>query len=201
MRTHRHGTSIGDAEARTGETVARRVRRRIALAAIVGVLAAGLAACQDGGRGGPAALPWTEAEIAAVFDLSELGRLSLAPSGDHLLLADRPLPAAVVERFPHLTIGRATNLLAFDDDALAAMSDDARRLVEHAAPGELRALMRDHGVTMRDVHDAWTRRGRIGLQELFEVASRLDGRAGAARLAGSGAGDGSRLLEALGVAR
>jgi hypothetical protein len=160
----------------------------------------GLAACQEGISGTSAAAAWTEAEIAAVFDLSELGRLSVGPSGDHLLLAGRALPAAVIERFPHLTIGRSTNLLAFDDDALGAMSDDARRFVEHAAPGELRTMMRAYGLTMRDVHDAWTERGRIGLDELFAVAVRLDDRHGASRNAATGAA-GASLLDALGVAR
>jgi hypothetical protein len=201
MRTRQHGTSIGDAEARPDHTGRGRTRGFVRLALLAGVAVGVLAGCQDGvgGAAGPAPA-WTEAEIAAVFDLSELGRLSAAPSGDHLMLAGRALPAAVVERFPHLTIGRGTNLLAFDDDALAAMSDDARRLVEHAAPGELRAMMREHGLTMEDVHAAWTLRGRIGLGELFAVAERMDGRS-VEPSATDGIAAGARLLDALGVAR
>lgn len=204
MRTREHDTSMGAHTARSGAPAPRRARRRIGLAATAGVLMLGLVACQEGWDTTRVTAPaWTEAEIAAVFDLSELGRLSPAPSGEHLLLAGRVLPADVVERFPHLTIGRASNLLAFDDDALAAMSTDARRLVEHASPGELRALMRRHGVTMRDVHEAWASRGRIGLVELFDVAERLDARSAEAGLAvlGSGGGAGARLLLALGVDR
>lgn len=158
-----------------------------------------LAACQ--GAGGPAPVDaWTEAQVAQVFDLSELGRaMTIAPSGDHLLLDGKALPAQVLERFPHLTMGRSTNLLRFDDDVLASMSSEARTFVLGAAPGELRARLALYGLDLPTLRTAWGERGTIDLTGLHAVAADLD--RGAVATAGVGARPGTRLLVDLGVAR
>ncbi len=177
----------------------RRVlpRSRWAVAAALAAAAVILAACQGAPAG---AMPdaWSEAELSRVFDLAELGReLTIAPSGDHLLLDGRALPPEVLERLPHLTMGRSTNLLRFADDALEAMSPDARDFVMRAAPGELRARLAGYGLGMPDLRAAWGDGGELGLAGLRAVAARLD--AGAARVGVAGAA-GARLLADLGVA-
>jgi len=158
-----------------------------------------LAACQ----GGPASTmsdAWSEAELARVFDLAELGReVTVAPSGDHLLLDGRALPPEALERLPHLTMGRSTNLLRFADDALEAMAPDARDFVMRAAPGELRARLAGYGLGMPDLRTAWGERGQLDLAGLRAVAARLD--VGVARVGVGVAGAaGARLLADLGVA-
>jgi len=158
-----------------------------------------LAACQ----GGPAGLmpdAWSETELARVFDLAELGReLTVAPSGDHLLLDGRALPPEVLERLPHLTMGRSTNLLRFADDALEAMSPEARDFVMRAAPGELRARLAGYGLGMPDLRAAWGDGGQLALAELRAVAARLDAGVARAGMGVAGAA-GTRLLADLGVA-
>jgi hypothetical protein len=165
-------------------------------AAVVATL---LAACQGAGAPAPHDV-WTEAQIADVFDLSELGRaVTIAPSGDHLLLDGKALPPAVLERFPHLTMGRSANLLRFDDDALASMSSDARAFVLSAAPGELRDRLADYGLGLAALRAAWGERGTIDLTGLHAVAAELD--RGAIATAGVLGRPGARLLADLGVAR
>ncbi|MFU8887261.1 MAG: hypothetical protein ACNA8N_01520 [Trueperaceae bacterium] len=161
-----------------------------------------LAACQgvDGGAPGEA---WSEKQVAQVFDLSELGRsLTIAPSGDQLMLDGRALPPEVIERFPHLTMGRSTNLLRFADDALAAMSPEAQAFVLRAAPAELRARLAEYGLAVSDLHAGWAASGEIDLAGLRSVAARLDAAAGASDAVRAAAGSpGARLLADLGVAR
>lgn len=174
-------------------------RSRWAVAAALAAAAVILAACQSGPAG---VMPdaWSETELARVFDLAELGReLTIAPSGDHLLLDGRALPPEVLERLPHLTMGRSTNLLRFADDALEAMSPDARDFVMRAAPGELRARLAGYGLGMPDLRAAWGDGGQLDLAGLRAVAARLD--AGTARVGVGVAGAaGARLLADLGVA-
>jgi len=164
--------------------------------------AVALAGCQGVGGGAPGDA-WTEAQVAQVFDLSELGRvMTVAPNGDHLLLDGRALLPEVLERFPHLTMGRSTNLLRFADDALAAMAPEAQAFVLRAAPAELRQHLAAYGLSLADVRGAWAANGEIDLAGLRTVAARLDaavGRATSARQAGDAPG--SRLLADLGVAR
>lgn len=184
---------------RPGSFADRRARRhprwRAALALAFAALA--LAACQGAGPAPTDA--WTEVQLAGVLDLSELGRaLTIAPTGDHLLLDGRVLPADVLERFPYLTMGRSSNLLRFADDALAAMSPEAQAFVLRAAPGELRAGLAGYGLEMADLRAAWADRGEVDLAGLRAVAARLDG-AGLRSAAGR-AGAGTRLLADLGVA-
>lgn len=179
--------------------IGRGVRRAL-LALVAATLV--VAGCQ-GLDGGPPAEAWTEAQVAQVFDLNELGRsLTVAPSGDHLLLDGRALPPEVLVRFPHLTMGRSTNLLRLSDDALAAMSTEAQAFVQRAAPAELRARLSAYGLTMADLQTGWAATGQIDLAGLRSVAARLDEAAGASRVV-SGAADspGARLLADLGVAR
>ncbi len=184
---------------RRGHLGSRRPRRAL-LALVAATLA--LAGCQGVGGGAPSKA-WTEAQVAQVFDLSELGRsLTIAPSGDHLLLDGRALPPEVLERFPHLTMGRTTNLLRFSDDALAAMSPEAQAFVLRAAPGELRARLSAYGLAMSDLHAGWAASGQIDLAGLQTVAARLNGAAGATSAARATAdAPGARLLADLGVAR
>lgn len=142
---------------------------------------------------------WTEADLAGVFDLSELGStLSIAPTGDHLLLGDRVLPAEVLERFPHMTHGRSHNLLRLSADALLAMAPDAATFLIQAAPAELRAQMSGFGLSLSDLRQAWGSTGELDLAGLLAAAERLD--RASARTA-SGTGHGTGLLEALGVRR
>jgi hypothetical protein len=180
--------------------VAAREPRRALLALVAAALV--LAGCQGVGGGAPVEA-WTEAQIAQVFDLSELGRsLTVAPSGDHLLLDGRALPPEVVERFPHLTMGRTTNLLRFSDDALAAMSPEAHAFVLRAAPTELRARLAAYGLAVTDLHGGWAATGQIDLAGLRTVAARLNGAADATGTVRATADSpGSRLLADLGVAR
>jgi len=174
--------------------------RRALLALLAASVA--LAGCQALGDGAPGEA-WTEAQIAEVFDLSELGRsLTIAPSGDHLQLDGRALPPEVLERFPHLTMGRSSNLLRLADDALAAMSPVARAFVLRAAPAELRARLAAYGLTATDLQAAWAASGEIDLAGLRAVAARLDGGAATGgALHTSGDAPGERLLADLGVAR
>ncbi len=179
---------------------AAAVTRPALLALVAAALA--LAGCQGVG-GVPPAEAWTEAQVAQVFDLSELGRsLSIAPSGDQLLLDGRVLPPGVLERFPHLTMGRTTNLLRLSDDALAAMSPEAQAFVLRAAPAELRARLAAYGLAVSDLHAGWAASGELDLAGLRTVAARLDDAAAATTAARSAAdAPGARLLADLGVAR
>lgn len=166
--------------------------------AALALLAAGLllAACQ--GAGGAPGDAWTEAQLAQVFDLGELGRrLTVAPEGDHLLLDGRALRPDLLERFPHLTMGRTTNLLRLSDDALLAMSPEAQAFVLRAAPAELRERMAAYGLGLADLRTAWGEAGTLDLAGLRAVAARLDAAGG-----GIGAAEaaGARLLADLGVA-
>ena len=175
-----------------------RAARALGLAASALLAALVLAACQAGAS---VATPdaWTEAELAGVFDLSELGSdLAAAAEGDHLTLDGRALPPALLERLPHLSMGRSLNLLRLSDDALAAMAPDVAAFLVGAAPGELRAHLAGYGLTVLDVRATWGTRGVLDLTGLRAVAERLDAADGA-RVAGLGTG--SRLLADLGVAR
>ncbi len=180
----------------------RRPRRGVYGTMVALAAAVALAGCQGVGGDAPGGA-WTEAQVAQVFDLGELGRsLTVAPSGDHLLLDGRALLPEVLERFPHLTMGRTTNLLRFADDALAAMAPEAQAFVLRAAPSELRQNMAAYGLALADVRAAWDAAGEIDLAGLRTVAARLDAAGGAdiaARQAGATLG--ARLLADLGVAR
>jgi hypothetical protein len=167
---------------------------RLALAGLL--VASALAAC----GGAPVAAPdaWTEADLAGVFDLTELGSdLAMAAGGDHLTLDGRALPPALLARMPHLSMGRSLNLLRLSDDALSAMAPDVAAALVRAAPGELRAHLARYGLAVGDVRAAWGAGGELDLAALRSVAARLDG--DGVRAAGVGAG--SRLLADLGVAR
>lgn len=172
-------------------------RRLAALAALL-VAALVLAACQRDLAAAPVAA-WTEADLAAVFDLAELGRdLSAAPDGEGLLLDGKLLSADLLARFPHLSMGRTHNLLRLGDDTLAAMAPDVAAFLVRAAPGELRARLAEHGLTPGDVRAAWNGAGVLDLAAVRAVAARLDAAGG--RVAASGRGPGARLLADLGVA-
>jgi hypothetical protein len=173
---------------------------RRAGAAIAALLAAmALVACQDAVTA--PADGWTEAQLAQVFDLSELGReLVVAPSGDHLLLDGRRLPPEVVAAFPHLTMGRTSNLLRFADDALEAMAPEAQAFVLRAAPGELRARLASYGLGLADLRSAWGDHGDLSLAGLLVVAAELD-RAGLRPANAGTVANGARLLADLGVNR
>lgn len=177
--------------------LALRPRRRAAAALAAGLAAFALAACQSGTALGPADA-WTEADLADVFDLGELGAsLAPAPDGDGLLLDGRRLPAELLERFPHLTMGRTLDLLRLAPDAFAAMAPRAAEFLVAASPAELRARLAGYGLTVADVRAAWGATGALDLAALHALADRLD--AGLRPLAGPGAG--TRLLAELGVAR
>ena len=175
-----------------------RAVRALGLATIGLVASLVLAACQgDASVGAPDA--WTEAELAGVFDLTELGSdLVAAADGDHLVLGGRALPPALLARLPHLSMGRSLNLLRLSDDALSAMAPDVAAHLVGAAPGELRAHLADYGLGVADVRAAWGTTGTLDLAGLRAVAERLDAQVG---LQGAGLGAGSRLLADLGVAR
>lgn len=183
----------GPVGARSGRTV------RVLWLALIGVLASVvLAACQ-GGASVAASDAWTEAELAGVFDLSELGSdLAAAADGDHLTLDGRALPPALLERLPHLSMGRSLNLLRLSDDALAAMAPDVAAFLVGAAPGELREHLAGYGLAVPDVRAAWGTAGALDLAGLRAVAERLDGADGQHV---AGLGTGGRLLADLGVAR
>ena len=175
-----------------------RAARPLGLATLALLATLVLAACQ-GTVSDAAPGAWTEAELAGVFDLSELGSdLAAAPDGDHLVLDGRPLPPALLERLPHLSIGRSLNLLRLSDDALAAMAPEAAAFLVRAAPGELREHLARYGLAVADVRAAWGATGALDLVALRSVAERLDADAGIRR---AGMGAGSRLLADLGVAR
>lgn len=167
--------------------------------ALLGLLAPlVLAACQ-GGASVAAPDAWTEAELAGVFDLSELGSdLVAAADGDHLTLDGRALPPALLEQLPHLTMGRSLNLLRLSDDALSAMAPDVAAFLVRAAPGELREHLAGYGLHVLDVRAAWGTAGSLDLAGLRAVADRLDAADGV-RVAGLGTG--GRLLADLGVVR
>lgn len=175
-----------------------RSRRRAAAAALAaGLVAFALAACQSDTALAPEDA-WTEAELAGVFDLAELGTaLAPAPDGAGLLLDGRRLPPDLLERFPHLTMGRHLDLLRLAPDAFAAMAPRAAEFLVAASPTELRARLADYGLTVADVRAAWGAGGALDLAALHAIADRLD--AGLRPLAGPGAG--TRLLADLGVAR
>jgi hypothetical protein len=182
-----------------------RAARRGWVVAAFALAAVVLAACQSGGVTVPGD-GWSEAQLAQVFDLSELGReLTIAPEGDRLLLDGRTLPPEALAAFPHLTMGRSTNLLRFADDALEAMSPEARAFVLRAAPGELRGRLQGYGLGLDDLRHAWGDHGRLDLSGLIAVAARLDQAptSAASRLATTGAAmsAGARLLADLGVTR
>lgn len=174
-----------------------RSHHRAGVVALSALLAAfALAACQAGV--GAAEDAWSEAQLAEVFDLSELGAsLTAAPDGDGLLLDGRRLPATVLERFPHLTMGRSLDLLRLAPDAVAAMAPRAAEFLVVASPAELRARLADYGLGLADVRAAWGSAGVLDLVGLRAIADRLD--AAPRPLAGPGAG--TRLLADLGVAR
>jgi hypothetical protein len=180
--------------------VGRAPRRARTLGLVATLIAAtlALAACQgDATAAAPDA--WTEAQIAGVFDLSELGRtLAIAPDGDHLTLDGRVLPPAVLARFPHLSMGRTLNLLRLGDDALAAMAPDAAAYLVRAAPGELRARLAGYGLALDDVRTAWGDAGVLDLAGLRATAAHLDAAEG---LRTTGVAPGTRLLADLGIAR
>jgi len=177
----------------------RSIAGRLRAALAVVLLGGALVACQGTDAAGPTTA-WTEAQLAQVFDLSELGReIAVAASGDHLLLDGRALLPELLERFPHLTMGRSTNLLRFADDALEAMAPEARSFVLQAAPGELRDRLGGYGLGVADLRAAWGDVGTLDLVGLHAVADRLD-RAGL-RVAGVSAAPGARLLADLGVTR
>ncbi|MDF1523008.1 MAG: hypothetical protein P1P87_09345 [Trueperaceae bacterium] len=181
----------------TGGRATRRARTLGLVATLIAATLA-LAACQgDATAAAPDA--WTEAQIAGVFDLSELGRtLAVAPDGDHLTLDGRVLPPAVLERFPHLSMGRTLNLLRLGDDALAAMAPDAADFLVRAAPGELRERLAGYGLALVDVRTAWGDAGVLDLAGLRATAARLDASGG---LQTAGVAPGTRLLADLGIAR
>lgn len=159
-----------------------------------------LAACQSPPR--PVGDAWTAADLAEVFDLSELGAtLGLAPSGDHLLLDGRALPTEVLAAFPHMTHGRTGNLLRLSADALLAMAPDVATHLLLASPAELRAHLSDVGLSLSELRRAWGSRGELDLAALHAVAERLD--RGGAGQAGNGLASmaGTRLLDVLGVKR
>jgi hypothetical protein len=169
----------------------------LAIAAFVAVLT--LAACQSGAGLEPSDA-WTEADLAGVFDLSELGSdLVAAPDGDHLLLDGRVLPGEVLAAFPHLTMGRSLNLLHLSDDALTAMAPRAAEFLLTAAPGELRERLADYGLDLAAVRSVWGDAGELDLAGLHATAARLDASAGGVGFARLGMG--RRLLVDLGVAR
>lgn len=177
---------------------AGRTRRVLGLAAIGLLATLVLAACQ-GGAAVAAPDAWTEAELAGVFDLSELGSdLVAAADGDYLTLAGRALPPALLERLPYLSMGRSLNLLRLSDDVLSAMAPDVAAFLVSAAPGELRTRLAGYGLAVPDVRAAWGASGALDLAGLQGVAERLDAADG---LRGAGIGAGSRLLADLGVAR
>jgi hypothetical protein len=182
--------------AATGRATLRPRTLGLVAALIAATLA--LAACQgDATAAAPDA--WTEAQIAGVFDLSELGAtLAVAPDGDHLTLDGRVLPPAVLERFPHLSMGRTLNLLRLGDDALAAMASDAADFLVRAAPGELRERLAGYGLALDDVRTAWGEAGVLDLAGLRATAARLDAAGGVQT---AGVASGTRLLADLGIAR
>jgi hypothetical protein len=105
--------------------------------------------------------------------------------------------------FPHLTMGRSTNLLRFADDALEAMAPEARAFVLRAAPGELRDRLRDYGLGLDDLRAAWGDDGDSTWRAWSRWRPRLDGRRPARprRPRTRGAAAGARLLADLGVTR
>jgi hypothetical protein len=172
--------------------------RAFGLASVALLATLVLAACQ-GATSVAAPDAWTEAELAGVFDLTELGSdLAAAADGDHLTLDGRALPPALLERLPHLSMGRSVNLLRLSDGALAAMAPDVAAFLVRAAPGELRDQLAGYGLVVADVRSAWGVTGALELVGLRAVAARLDAADGL-RVAGIGAG--TRLLADLGVAR
>jgi len=158
-----------------------------------------LAACQETPSRSQTA--WTAAELAGVLDLSELGRdLTADAEAGSLVLEGRPLPADVLERFPHLTMGRSKNLLRLAPDVILAMQPEARDLVLLASGHELRDRLADYGLTVADVQAAWGAGGEIDLAALRDLAARLDDRS-IASASTAAVPPGSRLLLDLGVAR
>ncbi len=185
---------------RRGRSVSRdALRRHGALAIVAFAVMWTLAACQSGAQLAPSDA-WTEADLAGVFDLSELGvDLVAAPDGDHLLLDGRVLPAAVLAAFPHLTMGRSLNLLRLGDDALAAMAPQAAEFLVQASPGELRDRLARYGLDVASVRGTWGDAGTLDLAGLHAAAANLDARRRG--LAPAGTGPGARLLADLGLAR
>jgi hypothetical protein len=175
--------------------VAPRRWRGIAIALLAPLL---LVACQGNPpSGGNAA--WTYADLGSIFDLSELGAaLTIDAETSTLMLDGRPLPADVLESFPHLTMGRSYNLLRLSEDALDAMASEARQSLVHASPSELRAYLDDHALTMEDVRAAWGSDGELTLLDLQRVAAALDAQSEGL---GTASSRGQRLLDTLGIAR
>jgi hypothetical protein len=155
-----------------------------------------LAACEQT----PAASvrPWSVAEIAGVFDLAELGSLTADPIARTLVLDGRPLPADVLERFPHMTMGRSKNLLRLAPDVILTMDPLARDFVLQASPDTLRDRLADYGLSVADLHAAWADGGDVDLDALHAIAARLDATVSTANAA---APAGTRLLADLGVTR
>lgn len=175
-----------------------RATRWLAPLALVPLL---LAACSDRLPSG-LIVPWSSAELSAVFDLTELGAsLSVDAERGTLMLSGRPLPAEVIEALPHLSMGRTHNLLRFSDDLLEAIDGDVRFALTHAAPSELRAYLSDYGLTMGDLQRAWRDQGEVGWGALQQVVAQLDASSGLQALqAGSALSAGQRLLADLGLA-
>jgi hypothetical protein len=120
--------------------------------------------------------PWTIEELGKVFDTTELGELTVAEDGSHLILAGRPIPTDMGD-YLRLTAGNTINLLRFSDELLAAISDEARHFVTFASGDELKEMLASYGLTPMDVHKLWVQdevRSEITLDAVYEVAAMLD---------------------------
>jgi hypothetical protein len=157
-----------------------------------------LVACQGNPPIG-GSIAWTYADLGLLFDLSELGTsLTIDPESSTLMLDGRPLPADVLESFPHLTMGRRYNLLRLSQEALDAMAGEARQTLVQASPSELRAYLAEYGLTMGDLRAAWGSDGELTLLDLQVIAAALDAQSAGL---GTAAAHGQRLLDALGIGR
>jgi len=101
----------------------------------------------------------------------------------------------VLSSFPHLTMGRSRNLLRLSQDALDAMSGEARLALLHASASELHDHLTDFGLSVADVQAAWGDEGELTLSGLEQAAARLDSESGV----GIADARGQRLRAALGI--
>lgn len=168
-----------------------RTGLRLALALL---LSTALASCRESGAGEVVGVapdaPFSQAELDAVLDLSELGDVvTLHPDGS-VAIGERVVPEA---RLRGQIWNRRRNVLQLSPEVLDRLPPGWLAAALEADAAAARAFLREHGLTPRDVHDAWSDDpdGTIDLDDMRELAERSRRRTGSSLAL--------RSLEAAGV--
>lgn len=111
---------------------------------------------------------WTQAEVDAVFDLTELGQPSFDPRGNWLLGGKRLNPSFVTTQ----TYGRKVNLLGLEDSVYNRLPPVVADAIFFATPEQIRKAMKEYGLSMADLRQV-QKDGVITLDEFRAVAARI----------------------------